>query len=117
MLKKRDRKKIFLTTKLGIRGDVPSKKSLLDRFEKQLERLNTDYVDCLMTHGPGTVERLKNEIFFEAFNELKARDRVRFCGVSNHGSQWQDAPDTMENVLMAAAADGRFDVLLLVYNF
>jgi len=117
VLKKRDRKKIFVTTKLGIRGNVPSKEAIIERFEKQLERLNTDYVDCLMTHGPGTVERLKNETFFAAFDELKARDRVRFCGVSNHGSQWSDAPETMENVLLAAAADGRFDVMLFVYNF
>jgi len=47
----------------------------------------------------------------------KSRDKVRFCGVSNHGSQWSDVPETMDKVLQAAAEDGRFDVMLFVYNF
>jgi len=116
VIKKRDRKKVFITTKVGVRKD-DTKESIIKRTEKCLERLQTDYIDCLMTHMPATVEDLKNKVFLDAFKELKSRDKVRFCGVSNHGSQWSDVPETMDKVLQAAAEDGRFDVMLFVYNF
>jgi predicted aldo/keto reductase-like oxidoreductase len=41
---------------------------------------------------------------------------VRFAGLSSHGPS-RDTEDSMEKVLCAAALDGRFDVMLLVYNF
>jgi aryl-alcohol dehydrogenase-like predicted oxidoreductase len=116
VIKNRDRKKIFVTTKLGLRGDL-TKKAIKDRALKCLERLQTEYVDCLMIHMPNTVEKLSTEGFHAAFKELKAEERVRFLGLSNHGAQWGDVPETMEKVHLAAAADGRFDVALLVYNF
>lgn len=116
VIKKRDRKKIFVTTKLGLRGDI-TKEAVKDRALKCLERLQTDYVDCLMIHMPSTTEQLKNEAFHAAFQELKTEGRVRFCGLSNHGSQWGEVPETMSKVHLAAAEDGRFDVALLVYNF
>ena len=50
--------------------------------------------------------------------ELKANGRIRFTGVSNHGSFWyRDSKESMDKVLLAAAEDGRFDVFLLAYNF
>lgn len=118
VLKKRagERKKIFVTTKLGLRKN-DTKQTIMDRAHKCLERLQTEYIDCLMTHAPATVERLKNVAFFAAIDELKSQGKVRFCGVSNHGPQWNDVPETMEKVLVAAAHDGRFDVMLFVYNF
>ena len=115
-IKNRDRKSIFITTKLGVSRDV-SKEGFIKRTQKCLERLQTDYIDCLMMHAPPTVERIKTEGFHAAIRELKAEGRVRFCGLSNHGAQWQDVPETMEKVLLAAAEDGRFDVMLFVYNF
>jgi predicted aldo/keto reductase-like oxidoreductase len=49
---------------------------------------------------------------------LKNEGRIRFLGVSHHGSNWHRAPEeTMQKVLLTAAADGRFDVFLLAYNF
>jgi aryl-alcohol dehydrogenase-like predicted oxidoreductase len=116
VIKNRDRKKIFVTTKLGLRGDL-TKEAIKDRALKCLERLQTKYVDCLMIHMPNTVEKLNTEGFHAAFKELKAEERVRFLGLSNHGGQWGDVPETMEKVHLAAAEDGRFDVALLVYNF
>jgi predicted aldo/keto reductase-like oxidoreductase len=62
--------------------------------------------------------RKETEGFHEAMKELKAEGRVRFVGVSNHGSFWfRDPEETMEKVLLAAADDGRFDVFLMAYNF
>jgi aryl-alcohol dehydrogenase-like predicted oxidoreductase len=116
VIKNRDRKKIFVTTKLGLRGDL-TKEAIKDRALKCLERLQTKYVDCLMIHMPNTVDKLNTEGFHAAFKELKAEERVRFLGLSNHGAQWGDVPETMAKVHLAAAEDGRFDVALLVYNF
>ncbi len=117
VLKGRDRKSIFITTKLQVKKDK-SKQGFIKRTRKCLEEINTEYIDCLMMHMAETVDMLKTEGFHEAMNELKAEGRVRFVGVSNHGSFWfRDSPETMEKVLLAAAEDGRFDVFLMAYNF
>ncbi len=116
VLTNRNRKGIFVTTKLPL-GRSRTKQNYLDRARKCLERLQTDYIDCLMMHGPTRVEDLKTEGFHAAIQELKTEGRVKFSGLSNHGSQWNEVPETMEQVLLAAAEDGRFDVMLLVYNF
>jgi predicted aldo/keto reductase-like oxidoreductase len=51
-------------------------------------------------------------------SELKTEGRVRFLGISNHGTFWTGDPEeSMEKILLAAAEDGRFDVMLFVYNF
>ena len=115
----RDRKSLFITTKLGLpRGKKKaSKEDFVDRFRKCLERLKTDYVDCLMLHGGSTVEAIKTEAFHAAVKQLKGEGRLRFAGLSNHGGHYADVSESMEKVLLAAAADGRFDVFLLVYNF
>jgi predicted aldo/keto reductase-like oxidoreductase len=63
-----------------------------------------------------TVESLDHEGFHAAVARLKAEGRVRFTCLSNHGPQGPEG-DSMADVLTAAAADGRFDVMLLVYNF
>ena len=115
-VKNRNRKSVFITTKLALLKDV-TKDGFIARARKCLERLETDYIDCLMIHAPETVEQLKNVGFHAAIKELKAEGRVKFCGVSNHGAQWQEVRETMEKVLLAAADDGRFDVMIFVYNF
>jgi predicted aldo/keto reductase-like oxidoreductase len=72
----------------------------------------------MMMHCPEKVETLATEGFHGAMRALKKEGRVRFVGVSHHGSFWMKAPEeTMEAVLLAAAEDGRFDVFLLAYNF
>jgi predicted aldo/keto reductase-like oxidoreductase len=117
VLRGRERKSVFLTTKLEVLKDT-SKEGFLKRARKSLEDLETDYVDCLMMHMPETVPALKTEGFHAAMQELKAEGRVKHVGVSNHGSFWfRDPEETMEKVLMAAVEDGRFDVFLMAYNF
>ncbi len=116
-LKNRDRKSVFITTKLYLRDANVTKQEVLDRSRKCLERLESDYVDCMQIHCPPTTAILKAPGFHDVMKELKAEGRVRFVGLSQHGSQWNEAPETMEQVLMAAAEDGRFDLALLVYNF
>ena len=109
------RKKIFITTKLVIRDD-DTKESILERFGKCQERLNTEYVDCLYMHSVQKVEWFDNPHFHEAVKELKSNGRLIHAGISSHGPRSDDL-DSMEKVLCAAAEDGRFDLMLLVYNF
>ncbi len=117
VMKGRDRKSFFITTKLEILDDV-SKEGFLKRARKCLEDLEMDYVDCLMMHMPERAALLKTEGFHTAVEELKAAGRVRHLGISNHGSFWLRNPqETMEKVLMTAVEDGRFDVFLMAYNF
>lgn len=119
VVKKRDRKKVFITSKLEIKkeGNL-TKESFLKRARKCLEELQTDYIDCMMVHSPDTVEIIKTPGFHEAMKQLKSEGRLRHVGVSNHGSNHVlVSKDSMEKVLTAAAMDGRFDVFLLAYNF
>jgi predicted aldo/keto reductase-like oxidoreductase len=117
VLKGRDRKSIFISTKLQVLEDK-SKEGFLKRARKCLEELEADYVDCLMMHMPEKVETLGTEGFHAAMRELKAEGRIRYVGASNHGSFWfKDPEETMDKVLLAAAEDGRFDVFLFAYNF
>jgi len=120
VLNNHDRKSIFITTKLNLKyGGEPTKKNIKMRFMKCLERMQTDYADCLMIHmcEAGSV---KHEPYHEAIKELKKEGRVYFSGLSNHGLEqriYGHTQDPMEQVLLAAAEDGRFDVALFVYNF
>jgi predicted aldo/keto reductase-like oxidoreductase len=119
VISKRDRKKIFLTTKLNMMGGG-SKEKLKARFIECLERLQTDYADCLMIHMVPMVEQVTHEGYHEAIRELKAEGKVRFTGLSNHGTEHKLAgpiKDEMDKIILAAAEDGRFDVVLFTYNF
>jgi predicted aldo/keto reductase-like oxidoreductase len=116
-MKGRDRKSVFITTKLEVQEDK-SKEGFLKRARKALEEFQLESVDCLMMHMPEKAATLKTEGFHAAMTELKAEGRVRFVGISNHGSFWfRDPEETMEKVLGAAAEDGRFDVVLMAHNF
>ncbi len=120
VLKNRDRGSLFITSKLNLGMGGSSKEKLKQRFGKCLERLQTDYVDCLMIHMTPSLEQIKHEPYHDLIRELKAEGRVRFSGLSNHGTEFKLAgpiKDPMEKVISAAAEDGRFDVVLFVYNF
>lgn len=119
-LKGRDRSKVFLTTKLNMVYDKRiDKAALRDRFMKCLERLGTDYADCLMIHLC-PLSLVKHEPYHELIKELKAEGKVRFSGLSSHGADYALSgriDDPVETVIMAAAEDGRFDVALATYNY
>jgi predicted aldo/keto reductase-like oxidoreductase len=110
-----DRKQIFISTKLPVEAETTAQQ-LRDRFAQSLERLQTDYVDCMMMHGIADVTLLQNAAWWEVMPGLKADGKIRHFGVSCHGPQ-QGEPDSLEKVLTTAAADGRFDVFLMSYNF
>jgi predicted aldo/keto reductase-like oxidoreductase len=110
-----DRSKVFITTKLHLEGEV-TEEQVLDRFSKCQERLRTDFVNGLFLHSVAEVSTLDHPGFHSAVTRLKADGRLRHAGVSCHGPR-SDGEDSMSKVLCAAAADGRFDLMLLSYNF
>lgn len=125
-LKNRDRKKYFITTKvvctpLGARfiktGDI-SKEAIVKRVYKSMERLQTDYLDCLMMHADA-VAGLQNDGFHGAVKQLKAEGKLKFAGISNHGSfsPYLGSKESMRDVLLAAVKDGRFDIFMIAYNY
>ncbi len=112
-----DRKSLFITSKYWIKENT-TKDDIINQFHGVLERMQTDYIDCLQIHSVISSEQLKNESFHQAIKQLKNEKKLNFLGVSCHGSSWYDNTDeTMEEILENAIYDGRFDVLLLVYNF
>jgi len=120
VFKTRDRGSVFLTTKLNVTFNKRnSKAEMRDRFMKCLERLGTDYADCLMIHMC-TLAQIKYEPYHELIRELRAEGKVRFSGLSNHGADNSLSgrlEEPMEDVVLAAAEDGRFDIVLCVFNF
>jgi predicted aldo/keto reductase-like oxidoreductase len=114
-LKHVERKGVFIATKMLLKGEE-TEQNILDRYAKCLKRLKTPYVDALYMHSLARSNQVGMEAFHKAFARLKADGKVRFKGISNHGAQGQD-DDSMEKVLLAAVDDGRFDLMLLTYNF
>jgi aryl-alcohol dehydrogenase-like predicted oxidoreductase len=112
-----DRKSLFINTKLMINKDDDAE-NIKERVRKCLERLNTSYLDGLMLWNPMSVENVKNKEFHNAFKQLKEEGRVKFCGVSCHGSEYPgNVVDNMEKIICGAVEDGRFDHVLFVYNY
>jgi predicted aldo/keto reductase-like oxidoreductase len=110
-----DREKVFIATNADI-GRRDAKESVLSRARRSLERLGTEYVDAYMMGMVSAAEWLNASGYHAAMDQLKAEGRVRFAGVTCHGAEATDQSG-MADVLCAAVEDGRFDVLLLVYNF
>ncbi|MBT9313872.1 aldo/keto reductase [Leptothoe spongobia] len=75
-----NRSELVLTTKLLPGSDV-------DRFvDESLERLKTDYIDCLALHGVNTAEHLHQvEEMIPALNQVLEDGRIRHIGASSHG--------------------------------
>jgi predicted aldo/keto reductase-like oxidoreductase len=109
-----DRKKLFITTKLQVKEET-TEKEILDRFAKCLGRMKTEYADALYMHSVTNTAMIDHAGFHAAIKKLKADGRVRHAGISSHGPRGEG--DSMEKVLCMAAEDGRFDLMLLVYNF
>jgi aryl-alcohol dehydrogenase-like predicted oxidoreductase len=110
-----DREKIFIATKAYMRRGE-DKEAVVGKVRQSLERLGTEYIDAYMISSVDTVEALNHPGYHAAIDQLKAEGKVRFTGATYHGPEATDQTG-MADVLCAAAEDGRFDVLLLVYNF
>lgn len=79
------REKVFLVTKLPM--FLVNKKEDFNRFfDAQLERLQTDYVDCYLFHGlsEGSFNKIEKFKFIEDMEREKTAGRIRHMGFSFH---------------------------------
>lgn len=81
---------------------------MLNDFEGCLKRLQSDYVDILLIHGP-SVRDMNNPGVMQALSEAKKQGRARFIGVSTHAQQ--------ADILQDAAKTGFYDAVTASFNF
>jgi hypothetical protein len=108
------RDKVYIASKfctgdghLPVTATVPE---IMAAVEGSLERLRTDYLDVCIIHEVNSIERLMAPAFHEAFDRLREQGKVRFLGVSSH-------TPNLEEVMRHAVDSGRFQMLLVAYNF
>jgi predicted aldo/keto reductase-like oxidoreductase len=108
------RDKLFIVSKFctpagHLDDDTPVPK-VIEAVEASLKRLRTDYLDLCHIHAVNSIDRLMAPNIHEGFDRLKQAGKVRFLGVSSH------TPD-LETVMSHAVDSGRFDVIMVAYNF
>ena len=87
-----------------------TRESMTAALEGSLRRLRTDYVDIYYNHAVNDVRRLQNPEWRE-FTDRAIRDgKIRFRGVSGHGSNLAECLDYALDHDLA-------DVILAAYNF
>ena len=103
------RDKVYITTKHKFHPGH-SVKDMMRRLEFSLQRLRTDYVDVHFNHAVNDVDRVSNPQWHEFVELAKKQGKIRFAGVSGHGSNLAEALDhVLDNDLV--------DVILTAYNF
>ncbi len=103
------RDKVYLTSKTKA-GASDSRSEIMAALEGSLRRLQTDYVDIYFNHSVNDLDRLRNDEWLEFVELARRQGKIRFSGVSGHGSQLAACVDYALDNDMA-------DVILLAYNF
>lgn len=118
VIKNFEREKVFIATKANPAYRIfNSADDIIRRAEESLKRLQTSYIDLYMIHQAQNLITVKNDYFHKACNTLKKSGKIRFTGLSCHGTSWWEEPrESLEDILMAAIEDERFDVLFCPYN-
>lgn len=106
------RDKVIIQTKIkkprGASAPEEVRTQMLADFDGCLKRLQTDYVDILLIHGP-TVEEMNDPGVMQALGEAKKQKRARFIGVSAHMQQTE--------ILNDAVRSKFYDALTIGFNF
>ncbi len=103
----RDKVVISSKTKAGA-GDT--RREMMEALEGSLRRLRTDYVDIYFNHAVNDVARMRNPEWREFTERAKEQGKIRFRGMSGHGSQLVPS-------LHYAIDQDLVDVVLVAYNF
>lgn len=84
-LKRYPRDSFYLATKLSIRL-YKTKEELKEVIDKQLENLQTEYIDCYLLHAlnKNTFQTIKDWNIMEIVEEWKAAGKIRNIGFSFH---------------------------------
>ncbi len=98
------RKRVYIASKVLRRQPAEAAQDL----QTSLKELGTDYLDVWYLHDIRSAADLKPELI-EVQQKAKREGKVRFTGFSVHMNH--------ANVIPAAIATGKFDVLLTTYNY
>lgn len=108
------RDKVYIASKFCTAdGHLPKETPVADiiaAVESSLTRLQTDYLDVCIIHEVNDLDRLMAPTFHEAFDRLREQGKARCLGVSSH-------TPNLEEVMQHAVDSGRFQMLLVAYNF
>ncbi len=114
------REKMFIATKVHpfqLQKEVLeefrllAKKTLDEKMEESLKRLQTDYVDVLFIHNIMDQSWPQNQEVLAFLEKVKKEGKARFVGVSIHDPRCY--VETIDQVLKAPI----YDVILAWYNF
>ncbi|UCE85825.1 MAG: aldo/keto reductase [Deltaproteobacteria bacterium] len=105
---------LFVASKLctpdgHLRNETPVAR-VIEAVESSLRRIGTDHLDLVHVHAVNSIDRLMAPSLHEAFDRLREAGKVRFLGVSSH-------TPNLEAVMHHAVDVGRFDVIMVAYNF
>jgi predicted aldo/keto reductase-like oxidoreductase len=103
------RDRVILTSKVKCETDTTSD-ALMASLEGSLRRLRTDRVDIYFNHAVNDPDRLRNDAWYTFAERAKQQGKIRFTGVSGHGSRLGECLDL-------ALDENRVDVILCAYNF
>jgi hypothetical protein len=103
------RHEVILATKTKA-GVADRRAEMMHALEGSLRRLRTDYVDVYFNHAVNDVARMQNDEWREFTELAKRQGKIRFRGMSGHGSHLVECLD------YALDAD-LVDVILIAYNF
>jgi predicted aldo/keto reductase-like oxidoreductase len=104
---KRDRVVLSSKTKADT-GD--RRADMMRALEGSLKRLGTDRVDIYFNHAVNDVDRMQNQEWWEFTELAKRQGKIRFRGMSGHGSHLPECLDY-------AIDHDLVDVVLVAYNF
>ncbi|MGI9418848.1 MAG: aldo/keto reductase [Geminicoccaceae bacterium] len=103
------RDKVVLSSKTKA-GASDSEADMMAALEGSLKRLQTDYLDIYFNHAVNSVDRMQNEAWARFTERAKAEGKIRFRGMSGHGSRLASCLDyAIDNDLV--------DVILCAFSF
>ena len=103
------RDQVYIASKGGF-GPHVRQDEMMRSLEGSLRRLRTDYIDVYFTHAVNDVRRVQNPEFHAFTERAKEQGKIRYVGLSGHGGRLIECLDY-------AIDSGKFDVMLVAYNF
>ena len=103
------RDEVVLTSKTKA-GASDSEADMMAALEGSLKRLQTDYLDIYFNHAVNSVDRMQNEAWAGFTERAKEQGKIRFRGMSGHGSR-------LARCLDYAIDEDLVDVILCAYSF
>jgi aryl-alcohol dehydrogenase-like predicted oxidoreductase len=103
------RDEVVIITGMVVRPGA-STKNLLEEIDASLRRLRTDHIDIYLTGEVRTVEDVRVDELYEAFDIARQAGKIGHLGLSGHSGG-------MQACLNAAIDDGQIEVFFIKYDF